>query len=154
VQNIKQKLSALLRLQGKSRVLFVLYGLLVIAIVFIGFDNPPGIILGILAVMMIIIELTRRWRKIRNFVMLFFASFIGVIFLAFLHEEVVTPLVTSLLGDGALNSRGFLIFNQIISLFMLFVGSAGLIVGLSGTVILGIVRLVAWKNRGRTATGT
>lgn len=150
---MKERLSALGRFWRRSRVSLILAALLIIAVVFIGLHDI-GMILGYLATLIIMVELTRRWRKIRNFIILLVASFFGIILLAFLHEEVVGPLVRLMLGAGALESLGFRIFSDAVSLIMIFVGAMGLIIGLAGTIILGILRLVAWRKNPDTEIHT
>jgi hypothetical protein len=150
---MKQKLSALVRFWRRSRISLVLFIFLVIGVVFAGLHDV-GIVLGILAGMVIMIELSRRWRRIRNFIILFLASFFGIILLSFLDAGVVKPFVRLLGGTGAVRGTGFEVFNQIISLIILFFGTAGLIAGFFGTIILGILRLVLWRNRHRTEANT
>jgi hypothetical protein len=111
-------------------------------------------ILGYLATTILMVELTRRWRKIRYFVILFFASFLGMILLAFLHEEVVSPLVSLFTGAAAVKSLGFRIFSDVVSLVMIFIGVMGIVIGIAGTLILGILRLVGLRNRRRTEANT
>ena len=150
---IKERLSALAGFWQRSRISLVVAALLVIAVIFIGLHDV-GLILGYLATTIIMVELTRRWRKIRNFVILFFASFLGMILLAFLHEEVVSPLVSLFTGADADMSLGFRIFSDVVSLVMIFIGVMGIVIGIAGTIILGILRLVGLKNRHRTEANT
>jgi hypothetical protein len=150
---IKKRLSALAGFWQRSRISLVVAALLVIAIVFIGLHDV-GMILGYLATAIVMLELTRRWRKTRYFVILFCASFLGIIFLAFLHEEVVAPLVSLFTGAAANESLGFRIFSDVISLVMIFVGVMGIVIGIAGTLILGILRLVGLRNRRRTEANT
>jgi accessory gene regulator protein AgrB len=153
MQKMKEKLSALHRFWRKHRISFVLFLLLAVGVVFAGLHDT-GIVLGILAAMILIIEMSRRWRRIRNFLILFAASFLGIIFLAFLDEAVVKPMVRFLGGAAAVNGTGFEVFNQIISLIILFFGVAGLITGLLGAFVLVIVRLVMLRNRPKTEART
>jgi hypothetical protein len=154
MRKFKERLSALAGFWQRSRVSLIIAAVLAIGIVFFGLHDV-GIVLGILMAMVIMIELTRRWRKTRNFIILFIASFLGIIFLSFLDEQVVKPFVRLVGGDGAVNGKGFDIFNQIISLIILFFGVAGLITGFIGTIVMGIWRLVALvKNKGKTAANT
>src|SRR3989304_10126244 len=74
----------------------ILFVLLALGAFIYGFDNEIGIILGFLAVGVLLVELTHRWRKIRSFLILMAASFFGAVLLAFIHEEVVYPIVGAL----------------------------------------------------------
>lgn len=150
---IQKGLSALAGFWQRNRISLILAAVLVIGVFFFGLHDT-GLILGILAAMVILIGLTYRWRRTRNFIILFFSSFFGIILLAFLDEEVVKPFVHLIGGAGAVNGRGFEVFNQIVSLFMLFFGTAGLIVGFFGTIIVGILRLLGLRNKRRTEANT
>jgi hypothetical protein len=137
-----------------TRVLLVLFLLLVISVIFVGLDNTVGFGIGFLAATVLAIELTRRWRRIRNFVILFVASFFGSIFLSFLHEEVVYPLAGFIGGLPVVNSTPMNIYHDITSGIILFFGTAGVLVGFFGGIILAVSRLVALVNRKRVPRGT
>jgi hypothetical protein len=150
---IKRGVLALVRFWQRHRISTVLFIVLVIGVIIAGLHDV-GIVMGILAGMVIMIDLSHRWRRIRNFVFLFLTSFFGIIFLSFLDEGVVKPIVSFLAGSGAVNGTGFELFNQIISLAILFFGTAGLITGFFGVFILGVFRLVVWRNTRRTEADT
>jgi hypothetical protein len=137
----------------RSRIALIIAGLLAIGVVFAGLHDV-GIVLGILAAMVIVFEVTRRWRRIRNYIILFFASILGIIFLAFLDEGMVKPVVRFLGGTGAVNSAGFEVFNQIISLIILFFGVACLLTGVFGTIVLGVWRLARLRKKPAAPAGT
>ena len=139
--NIKAKLSALTRIPKVTRVLLAVFLLLVISLVFVGLDNETGIVIGWLATTVLMTELTRRWRKIRNFLILGFASFAGAIFLSFLHEVVVYPLAGLIGGPGASQSGALNVFHETVSLIILFVTPVGIFIGVAGAITLVIVRL-------------
>lgn len=141
----------LLRVWQRYRISFILAAVLVAAVIFIGLHDV-GLLLGYIATTLVMLELTRRWRKIRYFLILFLVSFLGIIFLAFLHEVVVSPLAGWLLGASALKSPGFRLFSDIVSLAMIFPGVVGMVMGLAGAAILGVWRLATWK--GKRSTGT
>jgi len=134
--------------------LLAVFCVLVIGVVFIGLDNAPGIILGWLATTVLITELTRRWRKVRNFLILGFSSFVGAILLSFLHEVVVYPLVSILGGDAALQSRALDVFHEAISLLILFITPVGMFIGVVGAVVLVILRLIALWSKKNVFSGT
>ena len=150
---IKEEISALVRFWRKGRISWVLAALLVIGVIFLGLHDA-GLILGYLATTIIIVELTHRWRKIRYFVFLLFASFLGAIILAFLHEEVVSPLVSLFTGASAVQSLGFRIFSDAVSLAIIFFGVMGVVIGMAGTIILGILRLLGLRNASKTQANT
>ena len=110
-------------------------------LVFTGMDNETGIILGWLAAAVLLAELTRRWQRPLYFFILAIASFGGAVFLSFLHEEVVYPLVSWLGGAGAVDSLPMKIFHETISFIILFFRPTGIIIGILGTAVLLVVRL-------------
>jgi hypothetical protein len=146
-------LSAAAGFWQRRRISWILVGILVIAVAFYGLHDT-GMILGILAAIVTVIELTHRWRRMRNFIILFFSTFFGLIFLAFLDVEVVKPFVRFFGGPGADTGTGFQVFNHIVSLIMLFFGAAGLFVGFFGAMMLGVFRLAGLRKRHRTEANT
>jgi len=154
VSKMKAKLVALFRLSRVTRILLALFCGLVISVVFIGLDNAPGIILGWLATTALIAELTRRWRKARNFLILGFASFTGAILLSFLHEVIIYPLVGFIGGDAALQSRALDVFHEAISILILFVTPVGIFIGVVGAVVLVILRLIGLWSKRSVSSGT
>lgn len=153
MQKTKKILSALVRYWQRYHLALIIAAILIICIIFIGLHDL-GMILGYVATTIIMLELTYRWRKIRYFIFLLFGSFLGIILLSFLHEEVVSPLVRILLGTGALNSTEFHIFSDAVSIMIIFIGLMGIIIGIVGTAVLGIFRLIDLKNRNGTADST
>jgi FtsH-binding integral membrane protein len=147
-----KKPSIFSRIPVLTRILLAVFLLLAISLVFIGMDNETGVIVGWLAAAVLLAELTRRWRKPLYFFILGIASFAGVIFLAFLHEEVVYPLVDWLGGTGAIQSLPLKIFHEVISFIILFFGPTGIVIGILGAAVLLIIRLVS-KLNSRKALG-
>ena len=139
--------SALRRMPVLTRILLAVFFMLVVSLVFIGMDNETGIILGWLAAAVLLVELTRRWRRPLYFFILAIASFGGAIFLAFLHEEIVYPLVRWLGGANAVQSLPVKIFHEATSLIIIFFGPTGIIIGVVGAAVLLVVRLVNKANR-------
>jgi hypothetical protein len=153
MRKTRESPSALARFWQRSRVSLIIAAVLVMGVIFFGLHDV-GIVLGILMATVLMFELTRRWRRIRNFIILFISSFLGIVFLAFLDVEVVKYFVPLLGGAGAVNGKGFQVFNQIVSLIILFFGTAGLITGFLGTVILGLWRLAGLRKRRKTEANT
>ncbi len=149
----KNIVSALGRFWHRSRIALVIFFLLVIGIIFAGLHDT-GIVLGILAGLVIMIEISRKWRRIRSFIFMLLISFFGIIFLSFIDVDVVKPAVRFLGGPGAETGSGFEIFNQIVSLVIVFFGTAGLVTGFLGTVILSIWRLISYIDKWGAARNT
>lgn len=146
------KLSALIRLKHGTRILLVLFGVLIIGVVFIGLDNPTGIIIGWLAATALLTALAHRWRKIRYFIILFSISIVGTIILSFLYVEVALPLAGWLGGANATQSTPWRIFHVIVSNLILLFTPAGIFVSIVGGSWLGISRLIALRNRRRAGS--
>jgi hypothetical protein len=149
---MKEKLlTALKGLRPRTRWLLTVFGVLVIATIITGTDNVAGIILGYMATLVIMAEWTRRWRKIRHFVLLAVVSLAGVIFLSFIHEVVAYPLAFLLLGSGAEQSGGWEIFHVVVSALIAFVGGVGLFIGIAGAIGLAAWRLATSRKKSVTA---
>ena len=146
MNKIKRALAALAGCWRKSRVSIIIVVLLAFGVIIAGLHDV-GIVMGILAAAVILVEMTRRWRRTRNFIIMFAASFLGMIFLSFLDIEVVKPLVYFIGGEGAVSRTVFDVINQVISLIILFFGLAGLLTGFFGTLITGTLNLVALVKR-------
>jgi len=129
------KLSKLIRRRKGISVLLAIFCVLVIGAIIIGLDNITGIILGYLATTVLAGAITRKWRKIKSFLILFAASMVSIIFLSFLHEEVVYPLAILIWGIPALQSHTLSVFHVIISIIIVFACPVGMLVGLVGSVI-------------------
>jgi hypothetical protein len=146
VPKAKVRLASWLKSSRVTRLLLALFLALAICVIFVGLDNATGIMLGWAATTVLVTELTRRWRRVRSFIILFFASLVGVIILSFLHEEVVYPLAGLIGGTSALQSPALDIYHEVTSLVILFFGPVGMFVGIAGSVILGILRLTGLRN--------
>ncbi len=149
---IMQKFSALKNSRRITRALLILFAVLVICIVFVGLDNATGIIIGWMATACLITVVARKWRKIRYFLILLAASFVGAIFLAFIYVEVALPLAEWLGGINASQSMAWRVFHVIVSDIILLFTPVGIVIGTVGTIWLGILRLVTLRHRARTDT--
>jgi hypothetical protein len=116
-------------------------GLIIISLV-IGIDSDRGVLVGWLANIVLLIEVTRRWRKDWQFLLLAAGAFLGAILLSGLHEAVIYPLVEKIGGAGALNSPGMNGFHAVITDIILIFTPMTIIFGIMGAVTLFIVRLV------------
>ncbi len=141
------KLETLIRRRKGIFVLLAIFCVLVIGVIIIGLDNLTGIILGYLATTILAGAITHKWRKIKNFLILFAASLVGIFFLSFLHEEVVYPLAILIGGITALQSYTLNVFHVIISIIIVFACAVGMLVGVAGSVILYVGRGKATLQR-------
>jgi hypothetical protein len=138
---MKKKLLAIFRLSKLTRILLIIFVVLVICVAFMGLDNATGLATGWVATLTLLAIWTYRWRKIRYFLILGVASFAGIIFLAFLHEEVVYRLARWIGGADAPESVPLEIYHQITSLIIFFFGPMGIFAGIVGAAVLFIIRL-------------
>ncbi len=148
------KLSALIRLNHGTLALFIIFGALFISVLFIGLDDVPGYILGYLATTVLFFLLTRNWRTVRRFLILFAVSLIGIIFLSFLHVEVICRVAVMVAGVSVLQSPLLGTIEVIITYIILFAGPVGMFFGIVGAITLGIMRLTAMRSRNTAANST
>jgi hypothetical protein len=124
---------------------YVLVGLFVIFIIIacvIGIDGDQGVMVGWLGVIMLLAEITRRWRKEWHFLLLIVGAIVFAIILSCISEAVVSPLVERIGGEAALESRGLEIFNLVISSILTLVPITAIVYGILGAITLFIIRLV------------
>jgi hypothetical protein len=144
------------KLMGSRRAtigLFSAFCFLLLVVLVIGLDNAAGIICGNLAVAMLYIVMTRRWWKIRSFVILFFVSMLSVIILSGLYVEVILRLSMWIGGEGATENTAFRFVHFLVTNFMLLACPSGMLVGIIGASALGIIRLSSLGTK-KSASGT
>lgn len=154
MSKIAEKYQAFVEFRRANRILLTVFLLLVISVVFIGLDDTPGFILGYIATAVLFFMLVRRWRSFKRFLLLLVLTFIGIIFLSFIYDEVVSRVTVWFWGTGGLQSTPFRIIEWTITYIILFAGAMGLFVGFIGTVIMGIYRLIPEKNREKVTGST
>ncbi len=147
------KLSTLLRSRRVTVSLVALVFVLILVIVIIGLNNVTGLILGYITVTVFYLILTRKWRRIRSFVILFFVALLSIFLLSFLYVEVIYRLTVVFGGTEALQSTGFRAVHFMISNVILLGCPAGMFVGLVGASALGIIRLSSVRKN-KNASGT
>jgi hypothetical protein len=138
-----KKLKDLLkRIPVLSYILVGIFIVLMIIAVVIGIDTDRGVLVGFLAVIILLMEMTRRWRKEWHFLLLIVGALLLALILSFLHEVVVYPLVEKIGGETALQSKGLEVFHDIITAILTLVPVIAIIYGIIGAVTLFILRLV------------
>ena len=126
--------------------LFVLFVLVIV----IGLNSVTGLALGLVWVTIIVLAITRRWRRIRSFLFLAAGTFLGAIVLSGLYMEVAMPLAIRIGGEAALSSTPWKIFQGVVSDGILLVGAGAVIVGVGGAIVLAVSR--AWTELHRPST--
>jgi hypothetical protein len=154
VQKIKGSLLDLLHSGSGVRLLLVIFALLVISIIFVGLNDVPGYVLGYLASSILFLILVRRWRSIKNYVILLLASICGIIFLSFFYVEVISRIAVWLWGPGTPDGLPMRIIEVVVSNIMLFAGPVGVAFGLGGAVLLGVLRIFGVDKQEHPVDGT
>ncbi len=151
---IREKLSPVLAFLQRNRWYLVWLIALILCIVFVGLDNPTGIVLGWAAVTILFLVLFRKWRRPRYFLFLLLGTFLGAIFLSLVHEEVALRLAQWIGGPDATDSYAWRVFHGVISNIMLLGALPGILFGFFGFVIFGTVNIVHLLKRRHATDGT
>ena len=103
-------------------------------------DNPPGIIILYVGIILLIISLVYIWRKIRPFLILLIVSIVGVPVFAVLHN--IFYGIAELTSNIKLLPEILSFFDVMSFLIALIICPSAIIVGMGGVLIL----LVKRKN--------
>jgi hypothetical protein len=144
---LKEKAMALLRSRPGTRLLLALFAVLVVGVIFVGLQDPPGYILGYLATAVIFLIMVRGWRSPWNFIILVLAIVVGCILLSGLYVEVITRIAVWAGGPGALDKTAMRIIEAVITNLILFSVPVGIVFGVGGAIIVGIRRLLRPRAR-------
>jgi len=145
---IKHRILVLKDSRLTTRVLLGLFAALIICVVFVGLDNATGIIIGWFATTFLVTAVVRNWQKIWYFIALLVISVLGVMFLSFLYMEVALPLAEWIWGADVSQSVPWRIFHVIISNIILLFTPVNVVIGLVGSIWLGVSRLAGPRKRG------
>ena len=148
------KLSALMASRRGMFLLLSLFFVGVITVLIIGLNSIPGLVIGYLATIALFLTVARKWRRIRNFVILFFASFLGIFILSFLYVEVIYRLAVTIGGIPALESTWLSIVHLVISDFILLACPIGMLIGIVGVIVLIILKFLTARSKGSIAGNT
>jgi uncharacterized membrane protein (UPF0136 family) len=120
----------------KTFVLFVVCGLLAIASAVVGInDNPPGVLLALLAAIAFILAFSHPWRTARKFLFLLLASVLGFIlfiFLSIISDSIVQNPASSIALQNLIQSPA----NEALGIILAMVCSAAFIVGVIGSAVM------------------
>jgi hypothetical protein len=145
---IKDRLIAILRLP-RNRPYLISCLILIFAAILIGLDNPTGIIVGWLAVIVSLTAAARRWWTPWYFLILIASSFLGAIILSAIYMGVALPLAEWIGGPNAADSAAWRVFHMVISNLILLVVPMGLLFGVAGFFVVGVFRLFNLVRRKR-----
>jgi hypothetical protein len=116
-------------------VLLTLFIILIIVALCVGIDSDRGVLVGWLGVLILLTEMTRRWRKEWQFLLLIVGAVVGSILLSGLHQLVVG-------GDSAPQNFWLNFFHALISNIILLFTPMAIIYGALATITVFIIRLV------------
>lgn len=139
---MKRVLTTLKRIPILSYILIGIFIILIIIASIIGIDSDRGVLVGWLGILVLLVEITRRWRKEWHFLLLIAGAFVLSILLSGLYEAVVCPIVEKIGGASALQSRGLETFHAIIAGILTLVPPMAIIYGIIGAITLFIIRIV------------
>jgi hypothetical protein len=139
---MKRLLTTLKRIPVLSYILVGIFIVLMIIASIIDIDSDRGVLVGWLGIIILLAEITRRWRKEWHFLLLIAGAIVLAIALSFLHEVVVYPLVEKIGGASALQSQGLDIFHAITKNILVLFTPMAIIYGIIGAITLFIVRLI------------
>jgi vacuolar-type H+-ATPase subunit I/STV1 len=125
-------------LRQKSTYIYLIFSLILIAAaLIIGIDdNPPGIILCYLGIMLFILAFTHNWQKAKAYLLLAAASLAGLVISAILHN------IFESFGEGTFLG----IIGVIFFLIAVLICPAGLLVGIAGSIVRSFKKVEAIKN--------
>ena len=130
----------LLKLPGNKsnrKVTFTLLAISIISLVIafiIGIaDNPPGLLLCFIGVVALILVFVHRWRKAKNYLILFIASLIGFAVFAFLHNVMYG--LEKMAVDIVVLSQLLRFLDVLFFLIALMVCPPGILVGAVGSIV-------------------
>jgi hypothetical protein len=150
---IKNRVLNVLRLP-RNRPYLISCLILVFSAILIGLDNPTGIIVGWLAVIVVLVAMARRWWNPWYFLILLVGSFLGAILLACLYMVVALPLAEWISGPNVENSNAWRIFHMVISNLLLLFVPMGIFFGVVGSITYGVYRLFRLIRRKLSGNGT
>lgn len=133
-------LAAFKRISVLTYILLALFIVFIIVGLFIGIDSDRGVLFAWLGVIMLLTEMTRRWRKEWQFLLLIAGAIIGSIILSGLHELVV--------GSNSLPQNWWLnAFHAVITDVILLFTPMAIIYGLLATITVFVIRMVTLRKR-------
>jgi hypothetical protein len=132
---MKISLIALKKIPLLTIVLLTLFVALIVVALCIGIDSDRGVLVGWLGVLILLTEMTRRWRKEWQFLCLIAGAVIGSILLSGLHQLVVG-------SDSVPQNFWVNFFHALITNIILLFTPMAIIYGALATITVFIIRMV------------
>ena len=127
------------RIPISTIILLTIFVALIAVALVIGIDSDRGVLVGWLGVLVLLTEITRRWRKEWHFLVLVAGALLGAILLSALHELIV--------GSASIVQNYWLNFiHALISDIILLFTPMAIIYGLLAAVTIFIVRMVTLRR--------
>jgi hypothetical protein len=126
---------------------------MVLAAILVGLDNPTGIILGWIAVIVALVALARKWRNPWYFLVVLATAFCSAIFLAFIYMVIAWPLAKWIGGPAVDDNAVWHVFYVIMSNLILLAVPMSLLFGALGFIVTGIIYLFNLARRPRAIDG-
>ena len=106
---------------------------LVIAFIIGIADNPPGLLLCFIGIIALMLVFVHRWRKAKNFLILFVASLIGFPVFAILHNVMYG--LAKMADDIIILSQLLSFLDVMFFLIAIMVCPPGILVGVVGSIV-------------------
>jgi hypothetical protein len=106
----------------------------------IGIDSDRGVLVGWLGMIILLTEITRRWRKEWQFLVLIAGTIIGSILLSGLHELLIGT-------EGITQGWWQNFFHALITDIILMFAPIAIIYGVLATITLFVIRLVTLRRK-------
>ena len=120
----------------KTLILLVICCLLAIASTFMGIDeNPPGILLALLAAVTFVLAFSHPWRTARKFMFLLLAAVLGLV-LFIIVSIVSDSIVQNPASSDALQNLIQSPVNEALSIISAMLCSAAFLVGVVGAIVM------------------
>jgi hypothetical protein len=148
ISSIEETTPSPARLKILRRILLAAFFALLLAILFIGLRISVGYILGSLAAISLVVALTCRWQKIKNYLLMILITVLVAIFVSMVYVEVISRVVAAVFGEGAFESTGWRVFDMLISNILLFFVPACIFVGIGGSLVLYTRRVIDRVRKG------
>jgi hypothetical protein len=128
------------RISPLTIVLLAIFIALIAVAFVIGVDSDRGVLVGWLGIIILLTELTRRWRKEWQFLLLIAGAMIGSILLSGLHQLII--------GTGGVIEAGWPnFFHALITDVILLFAPMAIIYSILATITLFIIRLVTLRRK-------
>lgn len=140
MKQMKFSFKAWKRISPLTIVLLAIFIILVAIGFVIGIDSDRGVLVAWLGIILLLTEITRRWRKEWQFLLLIAGAFFGSILLSGLHQLVFS-------SNDIITGWWPNFFHALITDIILLFTPMAIIYGILATITLLIIRLVTLRKK-------